>query len=81
MPISVFATEIDDNQIIDKLSEETMKEINMQDFKMKTFETCSGIKDVLDKYVKKNPYHLYRNDMMLDSVKGVAESKVALPSS
>lgn len=79
MPFTAFAVdEVDDTQIIDKLSEEAMKEINTQDFKMKTFETCDGIKEVMDKYIKDSRvrYPILYDDVMLEeSVDGALEKK------
>jgi len=40
-----------DNSIIDKLEKTEVKELNF-DFSLKSFESCEGLKNVMEKYVK-----------------------------
>ncbi len=89
---SMFAAEVD-TQILDELKKWTVSELNI-DFKLKTFQSCENLENVMEKYIKdyytvnKSRYNspvLYRNfgweDMMVDAVmEDEAVAEVAVES-
>jgi len=48
---SVSATDIEDTSIIDELEKQEIKALDF-DFKLKSFESCDGLENVMGKYIK-----------------------------
>ena len=83
----VFAADLEDNSILEELDASKVEKLT-QDIKLHTFESCSGLENELEKYIKmywENNRDQYRYPMMYGAVDDMAvmekaESSVEAPS-
>lgn len=86
MPV-VFASDIDDDSIIEELNKSNTKQLDV-DFKLKSFDSCQAFEDVMEDYLKtywensykNNRYRTFGEPMMLESVDFAADAEQSAPS-
>jgi inhibitor of cysteine peptidase len=84
---TTFAVDIEDNSILEQLDSSKVETLT-QDIKLKTFESCSGLKNELEKYIKmywENNKDQYKYPVMYRAmddmtIEGKAESLTEAPT-
>lgn len=71
-----------DDQLIDKIIDKETSTL-WQDFKMKSFESCDAVYDVMKKYINESqrPYPYYRGFGQVDMLESTLEADMAVPES